>query len=176
MDRPKPLPRPARALKPKVPPREGAELVEPEAPQVETVGRSLLRAARRLDDLLLARLSARGSEARASHTRLLPFIDAEGTRLTTLAARTGVTKQAVGQLVEELEAEGIVVREADPNDGRAKRVKLLPRGKKALADILAALEGLEAGLTAELGQGRVEALGSTLAESLVWLEAERDRG
>ena len=181
MDRPKLPPRPAKALKPKVTPREGAleptaESGDVTADAPETVGRSLLRAARLLDDLLVARLVAKSSEARASHTRLLPFVDPEGTRLTTLAARTGVTKQAVGQLVEELEAQGLLAREADPEDGRAKRVKLLPRGKKALADTLTTLATLEAGLEEKLGPARLEALSGTLVDALAWLEAESAKG
>lgn len=169
MDRAKPPPRPTR------PAKEGRRLVAGAEPTFsrESFGRALLGSSRLLEDVLVARLAARGSEARAAHTRLLPFVDAEGTRLTTLAARTGVTKQAVGQLVEELAADGLLVREADPEDGRAKRVKLLPRGKKALADIVAALESIEAELGAHLGPARAEALGATLVDALGWLEAAR---
>ena len=45
---------------------------------------------------------------RPSHTALLPHIDLEGTRLTVLAERLGVSKQATSQLVGDMEEMGMV--------------------------------------------------------------------
>ena len=148
------------------------ETVEATDLRKESVGQALVRASRMLDDLTLTRLKKRSPEARASHVRMLPYVDVDGTRLTTLAARLGVTKQAVGQLVEELEGQGLLTREADPEDGRAKRVKLTARGKKALQDGLAQLDAIEEGLGARLGEKRVADLAATLVDALSWLEAE----
>jgi hypothetical protein len=44
---------------------------------------------------------------RRSHTSLLPHIDLGGTRVTDLAERLGVSKQAASQLVDDLEAIGV---------------------------------------------------------------------
>jgi DNA-binding MarR family transcriptional regulator len=142
----------------------------------ETVGQALVRAARMLDDLAVGRLRKKSPEARASHTRLLPYIEAEGTRLTTLADRLGVTKQAIGQLVEELEGQGLLLREPDPDDGRAKRVKLTARGKRAMQDGLAQLGLLEAMLAASLGEKRMSDFGATLMDAIQCLEAESAKG
>jgi DNA-binding MarR family transcriptional regulator len=60
------------------------------------------------------------------------FIDVEhGSRLTDLADASGLTKQAVGEAVTELERVGYLTREPDPSDRRAKIIKLTERGVDA---------------------------------------------
>ena len=65
-------------------------------------------------------------------------------RTTDIAARAGITKQAVGQIVDELEALGYVRREPDPADARARLVVYTERGKASMFDGLAALARVEA--------------------------------
>jgi DNA-binding MarR family transcriptional regulator len=61
------------------------------------------------------------------------FIDLDnGSRLTDLAAGAGLTKQAVGEVVAELDRLGYVTRVPDPQDGRAKIIKLTDRGLDAV--------------------------------------------
>ena len=57
-------------------------------------------------------------------------LDPEGTRLTVLAARAGLTHQSVGEVVTELERRGYVQRIADPTDKRARLVSLTDRGRQ----------------------------------------------
>src|SRR5437764_15461474 len=85
----------------------------------------LFKAARLANERALARLaSAPGRPAvRAAHTSLFPHLDFEGIRLTDLAARVGVSKQAIGPLIDDLAAFGFVERIDDPSDGRAKRIR-----------------------------------------------------
>jgi DNA-binding MarR family transcriptional regulator len=64
--------------------------------------------------------------------RLIPYIDVDGTRSVDLARRVGVTKQAIGRLVRELEEEGLLTREADDADGRAFLVKFTDAGLEYL--------------------------------------------
>lgn len=52
----------------------------------------------------------------------------DGMRLTELAAGAGMTKQSMGELVDQMEASGYVERVRDPTDGRARLVRLTPRG------------------------------------------------
>ena len=79
---------------------------------------------------LHARLDDEGfGDVRDVHGCVFGFIDLEhGSRLTELAERSGITKQAVGEAVAELERLGYVERVADPSDGRAKIIRLTPRG------------------------------------------------
>lgn len=72
-------------------------------------------------------------EIREGHGCVFGFIDLEkGSRLTDLAANAGLTKQAVGEAVTELERIGYVKRVPDPQDGRAKIIKLTDRGMDAV--------------------------------------------
>lgn len=82
---------------------------------------------------LFARLRDRGFEhVREGHGCVFGFIDIEnGSRLTELAERAGLTKQAVGEAANELERLGYVERLPDPKDKRAKIIKLTPSGLDA---------------------------------------------
>ena len=83
---------------------------------------------------LFARLQEEGFEhIREGHGCVFGFIDIEhGSRLTELAERAGLTKQAVGEAATELERLGYVERVPDPTDGRAKIIKLTDRGMEAV--------------------------------------------
>jgi DNA-binding MarR family transcriptional regulator len=82
---------------------------------------------------MFGRMAAEGFEdVREGHGCVFGFIDLEhGSRLTELAERSRLTKQAVGEAVAELEQKGYVERVPDPLDGRAKIIKLTPRGHDA---------------------------------------------
>ena len=71
--------------------------------------------------LALSNLAARGSLS-ASHVHITRHLAMDGLRLTDLARRAQLTKQAMGKLVEQCEAWGLVERLADPRDARAKRI------------------------------------------------------
>jgi DNA-binding MarR family transcriptional regulator len=85
-------------------------------------------------DKLRARIADAGHpEIREGHGCVFGFIDLEhGSRLTDLALSAGLTKQAVGEAVSELERLGYVSRVPDPGDGRAKIIKLTDRGMDAV--------------------------------------------
>lgn len=71
-------------------------------------------------------------DVREGHGCVFGFINVEqGSRLTDLADRSGLTKQAVGEAVAELEHKGYLERVPDPEDGRAKIIKLTERGVDA---------------------------------------------
>lgn len=69
----------------------------------------------------LSNLAERG-QVGAAHIHMTRHLDTEGSRLTELAHRAGMTKQAMGALVTQCEAWGLVSREDDAADARAKRV------------------------------------------------------
>ncbi len=71
------------------------------------------------------------TEARAG---LLGHIARRGTRQGSLIERAGITKQAVQQLLDGLEAEGVIERTADAADGRGKFVRYTPYGLQVLAE------------------------------------------
>jgi DNA-binding MarR family transcriptional regulator len=83
---------------------------------------------------LFSHMDAAGfQDIREGHGCVFGFIDVEhGSRLTDLAAASGLTKQAVGESVAELERLGYVERVPDPKDGRAKIIRLTERGLDAV--------------------------------------------
>jgi DNA-binding MarR family transcriptional regulator len=65
----------------------------------------------------------------------LTSLEREGpTRLSELAAREGTTQPTMTQLVTRLEKEGLVTRNADPDDGRAVLVAITPGGVEAVGE------------------------------------------
>ena len=95
---------------------------------------------------------AAGFPQRPAHSAVMAHIDIEGgTRLTTIAARANITPQAVGELVDDLERLGYVVRQPDPDDRRAKRIVLTERGEACIAAALSMIATLEAELEDLLG-------------------------
>ena len=75
----------------------------------------------------LANLVARG-QVGAAHIHITRHLATTGSRLTDLAQRAGMSKQAMGALVAQCEAWGMVTREQDPRDGRARQVRFTAVG------------------------------------------------
>lgn len=71
------------------------------------------------------------TEARAG---LIGHIPRRGIKQAALIDRVGTTKQAVQQVLDGLEGEGIVERVADPDDGRGRIVRFTEKGLRALHD------------------------------------------
>ena len=98
----------------------------------------------------------------AAHGRLMAELEPAGTRPSQLAARLGVTKAAVGQLLEKLEKRGLVVRAPDPEDGRALIVRPTEKAKVAYQTARKAIVEIETEWRDRLGDARVDALERTL--------------
>ncbi|MFC7358638.1 MarR family winged helix-turn-helix transcriptional regulator [Nocardioides astragali] len=79
-------------------------------------------------------VAAGATDLTPTQARLMAQIDPHGSRVVTLAARARIAKQSAAFLVDQLERAGYVVRVADPRDGRAKLVRLSPRGR-AFGDV-----------------------------------------
>jgi len=77
--------------------------------------------------LALSNLAAR-SQVGAAHIHITRHLDLGGSRLTDLAASAGMSKQAMGDLVDQCEAWGLVTREPDPHDKRARQVVFTSSG------------------------------------------------
>ena len=89
------------------------------------------------------RLDAAGHSAvRPGHGCVFRFIHEGGSRLTELAETSGLTKQAVAEVVADLERLGYIERAPDPDDGRAKVIRLTELGADA--------QGVARGIFAEL--------------------------
>ena len=138
--------------------------------KARNLGHLLLRCARLYNEAGVARVRevANLPDLRPAHMQVIPHLDLDGTRQTTLAQRMGMTKQAAGELITDLERMGVVERVADPADRRARIVRLTPTAREGLLVGLGVLAQLEARLREEVGDARIERL---LDDLLVLLPA-----
>jgi DNA-binding MarR family transcriptional regulator len=83
--------------------------------------------------------------------RILQMIPSDGIRQIDLATRAMVTKQALGPVIEGMEADGLIHRQPDPRDARAWLVMLTPQGQDAAASLDRAVAAIEARLELDVG-------------------------
>jgi DNA-binding MarR family transcriptional regulator len=99
--------------------------------RVFTVLMAFRRTGRLMVEELSARLLADGYEGvNPAHHAFFESIDADGTRLTELAARADMTHQSMGELVAAMERRGWAERRPDPTDGRARLICLTTEGRE----------------------------------------------
>jgi DNA-binding MarR family transcriptional regulator len=114
---------------------------------------------------MLTGLHERGySDLVAAHLNVLLYPGPENMRPSELAARTGMTKQALNYLLGQLEALGYLARVQDSADQRFKRVHLTPRGRAAGAAMREIVMEIEAEWTQKLGPRRFGQLRGILAQ------------
>jgi DNA-binding MarR family transcriptional regulator len=98
----------------------------------------------------LSNLAARG-QISAAHIHITRHLPPAGARLTELARSAGMSKQAMGTLVNQCEAWGMVRREDDASDARARRVVFSEAGLAWLSAYREAVAQAEAELRAAVG-------------------------
>jgi DNA-binding MarR family transcriptional regulator len=101
---------------------------------------------------------------RQGHGCVFRFIHEGGSRLTDLAESSGLSKQAVGEVVDDLEELGYVERAPDPEDGRAKVIRLTGRGADAHRTALQLFADIERDLAERYGAERVATMRELLEE------------
>ncbi len=105
----------------------------------------LRRTSRRMVEEITERLEAAGyPDSPPRHHPVFENIDPEGTRLTVLAERAGLTHQAMGEFVGELEQRGLVERVPDASDGRARLVRLTDEGRGVVRAAVREIAAIEA--------------------------------
>jgi DNA-binding MarR family transcriptional regulator len=135
-----------------------------EAEKAQSTVQLLFKAGRLLNERAIAEIRNRTNKpVRIAHTSLLPHIDLEGTRLTEISSRLRVTKQAAGQLVDELVELGMLERVPDPSDARAKLVRFSKRGRMAILDGLTVLKEIEHDLVRLVGDANMRTLHDALS-------------
>ena len=127
------------------------------------LGRLLGHAMRRFDErvlelmarnpevpLALSNLAAR-DQIGAAHIHITRHLALQGSRLTDLARSAGMSKQAMGDLVTQCEAWGLVRREPDPLDARVRRIVFTTTGLLWLEAFRQAVTRAEAEFRAQVG-------------------------
>lgn len=129
------------------------------------VGLLLFLPYRAMEARVFAGLAAAGfDDFTPAQARVFQRIAPSGTRLTDLAAQAGITKQSAGFLVDQLERAGYVERVPDPDDGRARLVRIAERGARSVEESRAIVIRVETEWTEHLGERRMAQLRGILED------------
>ena len=101
--------------------------------------------------LALSNLAAR-DQVSAAHVHITRHLSLAGDRLTDLAQRAGMSKQAMAALIDQCEAWALVQRQPHPQDARARIVRFTPQGLDWLRAFRQAVQQAEAEFRAEVGR------------------------
>jgi DNA-binding MarR family transcriptional regulator len=119
--------------------------------------RPLARTLRVYNRRLIEGIHARGfDDFSPAFPPLLSNLDVEGTRIGVLAARAGVTRQAAGQLLREIQRAGYVDLTPARDDARATVVRFTAKGRRLLATVFDLVERIEADFAAALPSGEFD--------------------
>lgn len=133
-------------------------------PEGSSLLKLLVRAARAFEDELNRELRARlGDELRPAHYAVFRHLDPAGSRVGALAEAAGMTQQSMGELIGQLERVGLVRRQVDPADRRARLVVCTDAGAAALRIAGAQIVRIEGVLRDDMGAEGFDELRNRLA-------------
>ena len=101
---------------------------------------------------------------RPKYGAVLANIDADGSRLSTLADRAAMSRPSMVELIDELESQGYIRREADPNDRRAKLIVPTEKGMDTISVTAEVIDGLEHRFCELLGEQQYRAMRLALGQ------------
>ena len=130
----------------------------------DNLGWLLAKASQRWNDELGAAFRDAGfPEVRPSYGAVLvPLFEQDDLRIGELAARSGLSKQAMTTLVRSVEDARLVSRTRDSNDGRAFRISLTSRGEALRPVAEQVLADLAARVHERLSESELQALKTSL--------------
>ena len=111
----------------------------------------------------MGRLPAVVHDAARSHRH-------QGITITTLAERTGTSRQAVSQLAHAIERAGLVERVPNPDDGRSVVIRHTEAGRRILLDAIEVMEEIEAEYAGAIGPRRLAELKRLLTALLAKID------
>jgi len=127
------------------------------------MGRLLLDAFNWFDASLLASLKEQGwPDLSRSLSMVMAYLDSDGIRISELARRLGVSRQAAQKSVKELERLKLVKTEVDPTNSSAKTVVLTDQGKANVTAALDAFSEIEMQLSRRIGSADLASMRKTL--------------
>lgn len=115
--------------------------------------------ARTFEQRLMAVMARRGyPDLRMTWVQVIPFLGPQGERIVDLAREQGISKQAMGQLVSEIEAQGYLLRSSDTRDQRTRRVMLSAKGLEMVTEAARAAALVERDFENLVGPETLQAL------------------
>lgn len=138
---------------------------QPESERPPNIAQLLHSLFQSLVDELHERLAEAGyPDIRPAHGNVFGYIRKEGSRLTELAERAQLTKQTIGYLVDYLEERGYVERGPDPDDKRAKIIRLTDQGSELIGVAREIIGRIETRWAELLDEHRLEQLRELLKD------------
>jgi DNA-binding MarR family transcriptional regulator len=129
--------------------------------------RLLIELAKDFEHRALKKCHHRGhTKIRRSHSSLFSNLGFGAVRLTELAERAGITQQAMGKLVKEMERVGYVKRHVDATDKRAKIIELTEMGKQLVHDSMGIVDEITSEYVQSIGLENFESLKELLQHSV----------
>lgn len=123
----------------------------------------LMRAFYWFDEQLRARLAQRGWHGiTRSQSLVLANVGNGVTRASRIAANLGVSRQAMSQLLAEMETGGLIETAPDPTDRRAQLVAFAAASAGIREDAQQILRALEAEMEQAVGKSRMGSLRTAL--------------
>ena len=120
---------------------------------------------RAMEGRVFEELAAAGfDDISPSQARVFQRIAPDGSRLSDLARQAGITKQSAAFLIDQLERTGYVHRVPDPDDGRARLVRIAERGARSVEASRAVVAQVESEWEAHLGARRMAQLRRILSD------------
>lgn len=123
----------------------------------------LTEAKRWFDDALLASMRAAGERpVTVGQAAVFAALDEEGTTVSELARRMGVTRQTAHQAVHALIGMGLLEQAPDPASARSRLIRPTPEGARVHRRAQGALGVIEGVLAERIGADAVGALRAAL--------------
>jgi DNA-binding MarR family transcriptional regulator len=130
----------------------------------QNIGRHLNQAVRRFEKRVIEIVEESGyPDMRVSFLNLTRNLDVEGTRITELAQRAGITKQSMSELVAQCVKAGLVTQRPYENDGRARLIVFTRKGLALLEAFRGALIVAEREMRKEIGANAFKLINTALA-------------
>ena len=113
------------------------------------------------------------SDLQPAHVLVFRYPTIEGLRPKELAAQMGISKQAMNDLLRQLEAQGYLELRPDPSDGRARLITLTERGSEFLELTHAVAQEVSEEWSQAVGRERFRAFRSTLIDLVEYAAPNR---
>jgi len=123
------------------------------------IGSLLRHAYQRVRTIIYEGIREKGfTDLNPAHLMLFRYEGLDGKRPTQLAEEMQITKQSINSLIRDLEERGYIELSDDPDDKRARLIRLTKRGKQLETAIWSQVLAAEEEFTKILGKSEFENL------------------
>ena len=107
-----------------------------------------------------------------THMDLFAYIDPDGTTVTDIARRKGVTKQSISKTVQELVEMGFLEARENPKDSRSKLLSFNLTDGSAMRRSFEILSQIDSAIAASLGAAEYDAALDSIQKTIAVIETE----